>query len=82
MKLKEEIIFEELEDEGYLYNTENDNLFSLNPTGRLILHLIKEGKEISEIKGSIIEKFEVDEKTAEKDLNEFVDSLKKQNFVN
>ena len=46
MKLKEDAIFEELEDEGYLYDSENDKLFSLNETGRLILRLLKDNQDL------------------------------------
>ena len=81
MKLKEDAIFEELEDEGYLYDSGNDKLFSLNETGRLIVRLIQDNKNVPEIKDKIIEEFKVDESTANKDLNEFLDVLKTQGFL-
>jgi hypothetical protein len=81
MKLKKEAIFEQLEDEGYLYNSENDNLFSLNASGILIMNLIKDNKDVSEIQKKLVEEFDVDDKIASQDLNEFIDSLKKQGFL-
>ena len=77
MKLKKDIIFEQIEDEGFLYDTEKDSLFSLNDVGRFIVDLINKGKGKEEILKDIVKEYDVNKERAEKDLNEFLGTLKR-----
>ncbi len=81
MKLKDEIIFEQIEDEGFLYDTEKDKLFSLNDVGRFIVDLIAKKKSKDDVLKKLTSEYDVSIEQAEKDLDEFLDELNKQGFL-
>lgn len=51
-------------------------LISANEVGAFIWHQLENGKEIDAIVAAILDEFDVDEESARKDTEEFIDSLK------
>jgi len=62
-------------DSGFIFNPNNGDSFTLNPIGLKIFQLIKEGKSESEIKEVVLEEYNVDAITLEKDIYDFSKSL-------
>lgn len=73
MQITEEI---KISDNGFVFNSKTGDSFSLNPIGLDIIKLIELGKEFDEIKSSVLDKYDIDDLTFEKDFFEFVALLK------
>lgn len=56
-------------------------IFTTNSMGGLIINLIKENNDIFQIQNYIIEKFDVDIKIAEEDVNKFLKKLVEQGII-
>lgn len=56
-------------------------IFTTNSMGGLIINLIKENNDIFQIQNYIIEKFDVDKKIAEEDVNKFLKKLVEQGII-
>lgn len=74
MKIKKNIA---LSDSGFIFNPSSGDSFSTNPIGVEILKMLKEGKSTEEISKSILNSYQVDEATIEKDLYDFFKMLEK-----
>lgn len=84
IKRQNSVVFTDLDDgSGVLLHLENKFYYSLNPTGSFIWKLLEEKEELSEdsILEAVIDNFEVDEKEARKDVEEFLNDLIKEGLV-
>ncbi len=72
MKIRKNIA---ISDEGLVFNPVTGESFSVNPIGIRIISLMKEGKSRTEIKKALHEEYDIDEKTLEKDLDDFTGML-------
>ena len=72
MKIKKNIA---LSDSGFIFNPSTGESFSVNPIGAEILKMLKEGKEKDDIKEIILEKYQTDDATFERDYYDFVNIL-------
>lgn len=62
-------------ENGFIFNPATGDSFSVNPVGLDIINLIRAGKSEAEIIKSLMEDYEVDSSTAEKDLMDFANVL-------
>ena len=62
-------------ENGFIFNPATGDSFSVNPVGLDIINLIREGKNEAEIIKSLVETYEIDSSTAEKDLLDFANVL-------
>lgn len=74
MKIKRNIA---LSDSGFIFDPSTGDSFSTNPIGLELIQLLKNGKSREEIGELILEKYEVDRTTFEKDLYDFISLLSK-----
>jgi len=65
-----------LSENGFLFNAINGNTYTLNKTGKLILHNIIKLSPIDIIVNELIEQFDVPHETAQKDVDDFIRHLK------
>jgi hypothetical protein len=70
-----------LSENGFVFNPSTGDSFTLNNTGKDVLFLIKEGKNINQIKDLMIEKYDVDKITLERYLDDFVNDLSVNNLL-
>jgi hypothetical protein len=73
MKIKKNIA---ISDAGLVFNPVNGESFSVNPIGTEILNLIREGKPADKIPAIILQRYNTDKDTVEKDLQDFIGILK------
>lgn len=66
---------------GFIFNPATGDSYSSNPIAADIIQLMKENKSLNEIKKVLLEKYDVDKLTLEKDLDEFVYLLKENNLL-
>ena len=70
-----------LSDSGFVFDPSSGDSFSTNPIGLEIIPLMKEGREVEEIKEVLLKKYMTDATTLEKDIYDFVKMLTKLSIV-
>jgi hypothetical protein len=72
------IITEEIKisDNGFVFNSRTGDSFNLNPIGLDMIKLIEANKDFEDIKDYILQKYDIDDLTFEKDFYEFCAMLK------
>jgi len=65
-----------LNDEGFIFDPETGNSYTVNKTGLFVIKLLKEGKSEEEIIKALTEHFEVSEDEAKRDLLDFIEQLR------
>ncbi|HPT32083.1 MAG TPA: PqqD family protein [Prolixibacteraceae bacterium] len=72
MKIKSTVA---ISDNGFLFDPTTGDSYTTNPVAREIIFLMKENLQADQIKSAILEKYEVDELTLEKNLIDFYSML-------
>ncbi len=70
-----------LSDSGFVFNPSTGDSFSTNPIGLEIIRLLKEGKEMDQVKASLLKQYATDEPTLEKDCYDFANMLIKLKLI-
>ena len=70
-----------INDEGFIFDPETGNSFTVNRTGLFVIKLLKEGKNEEEIVKALTEEFETDEDEAKRDLVDFLEQLRLYGLV-
>ena len=78
MKLRKNVAVSEA---GLLFNPVTGESFSVNPIGVEILKLIREDKPVDQIGNVILEKYNTEKATFEKDYHDFVGILYNHNLI-
>ncbi len=66
---------------GFVFNPATGDSYSSNPIAAEIIQLMKESRSLNEIKKTLLEKYDVDKLTIEKDIDDFVSLLKENNLL-
>lgn len=72
MKIRNNIA---VSDSGFLFDPATGDSFSLNPIGLEILRMLKADKDQEAIIGYLLDNYQTDETTAEKDYYDFIRML-------
>lgn len=78
MNIKSDIA---LSDSGFVFNPASGESYTVNPIGVEIIQLLKEGKSIQEVCELILENYNTDLTTIDKDLNDFIVMLKQYSLI-
>jgi len=78
MKITEEV---KISDNGFVFNSKTGDSFSLNPFGLELIKYIQAEKDFENLKKEMLEKFDVDDLTFEKDFYEFCALLKHHQLI-
>jgi len=70
-----------ISENGFVFNPTTGESFTVNPMGIEIIDLLKQHKPEPEIKKHILNKFNVDSTTVEKDFYDFIQMLKASNLL-
>ena len=70
-----------LSENGFVFNPTTGDSFTMNNTGKEVIMLIKEGKNINQITELMMEKYDVDHNTLERYLSDFVNDLSVNNLM-
>jgi len=70
-----------LSDNGFVFNPSTGDSFTMNATGKEVIMLIKEGKNINQIADLMVDKYDVDKMTLERYLLDFVNDLGANNLL-
>ena len=64
-----------LSDTGFVFNPSTGDSFSVNPIGLEVLRMLKDNKEEEEIRKHLMETYQADSETIEKDYYDFIKAL-------
>lgn len=78
MKITEEI---KISDNGFVFNSKTGDSFNLNPLGLELIKQIALDIDFENIRDEILEKYDVDDLTVEKDYYEFYALLKHHHII-
>lgn len=78
IKITEEI---KISDNGFVFNSKTGDSFNLNPIGLELIKQIAEDKDFESIRDVILERYDVDDLTIEKDYYEFYAMLKHHQII-
>lgn len=70
-----------ISENGFLFMPNSGETFTVNEIGSKIMMLLKEGKNENEIIEQLLEEYDVDRTTLEKDMNDFLSQLKNYRVV-
>lgn len=70
-----------MSDSGFIFNPSTGDSFSTNPIGLEIIQMLKEEKSKEEMRKTILQKYQVDEATFEKDFYDFVSMLHQTQII-
>lgn len=73
MKIRKNIAVSE---NGFIFNPLTGDSFSVNETGAFILQKIQDGESEQTILQNLMDEYDLDTYTAERDLNDFLSMLK------
>lgn len=71
----------DIDGESVIMDLATGNYSSFNPVGSLIWNELHEGNGFSQVLESILDRFEVDEEVAQKELLEFLDLLFEKKLI-
>ncbi len=78
MKIKKNIA---TSDSGFIFNPSTGDSFSANPVAAEIILLLKEGKSSKSVKETILDKYDVDATSLEKDFDDLIGQLRDSNLL-
>lgn len=70
-----------ISENGFIFNPTTGESFTVNPIGVEIINFLKENKAEAEIKKQLLEKYNTDSTTIEKDFYDFVQMLKSSGLL-
>jgi len=70
-----------LSENGFVFNPSTGDSFTLNNSGKEVLMMIKEGKNLTQIADMMIAKYDADRITIERYLEDFVNDLSVNNLM-
>lgn len=84
MKIKEGYLLKEVAGSHIVVPVSDLNfegLINLNETGAMLWAKIENGAERDELVGALVSEYEVDQITASKDVDAFIEILRKENLI-
>ncbi len=66
---------------GFVFNPATGDSYSTNPVAASILKLMREGRSPGEIKKTLADTYDADADTIEKDLQDFISTLKEYQLL-
>lgn len=70
-----------ISETGFIFNPETGESYTTNPIGFEVISLLREGKNLEDIKQTLMEVYDVDEDTFKKDYFDFMKMLEHHQLV-
>lgn len=81
IKVKPDVLLEELENEAVLLCITNEHYFGLDEVGLKFWTLLDEHKNSNLVVQALLVEYDIDENTAKQDLESFIKKLEQANLV-
>lgn len=63
-------------ESGFLFLASTGETFTVNAIGREVFMMMKEGKPLDAVKARLLDEYDVDRKTLDRDVDDFISQLK------
>jgi len=70
-----------LSDTGFVFNPSTGDSYSVNPIGLNVLEDLQAGKSETEIKSNLLNLYQIDKETIEKDVYDFLKMIEQFNLL-
>ena len=70
-----------IEREVAILNLKNDTYYGLDRVGAYVWELVQEPKSVAEIRGAMLEKYEIDEARCERELLDLLGELQSEGLI-
>lgn len=80
-KINTKVISKEIDEQIFILDANEGKLRSLNPVASLIWIQLKKPKSLAQLVDKILEEFDVEEKTAHRDAQEFLRKYLKKGLI-
>jgi hypothetical protein len=70
-----------LNDHGFAFDPTGGESYQLSATGLRIVRLLQQGTDREAVLGHVLEEFEVDQRTASRDVADFMNSLEQLGWI-
>jgi len=70
-----------LSDTGFVFNPSTGDSYSVNPIGLNVLRDLQAGKSETEIKSNLLNLYQIDKETIEKDVYDFLKMIEQFNLL-
>lgn len=81
ISVTKEAVHCDVEDEVVILGLKDGVYYGLNPVGAFIWNLIQEPKTVAEIRGAVLEEYDVEKEVCEKDLMELLTELSDKGLI-
>ena len=86
MKIKSGYVLREVVDVFVIIGTDSETyspneMMSLNAAGAFLWNILKDGADVQELVTRLMQEYEVDEKTAAKDVDVFLGQLREKDLI-
>jgi hypothetical protein len=81
VRIQEDVLFQELQGEAVLLNLKTGVYLGLNQLGTRIWQLLQENGDLNQVRGAILQEYDVTEEKCEQDLLELVRQMEKQGLL-
>lgn len=79
--IPDSLFLQQVDDETILLDTNTQEYFALNELGTLIWDVLSFRQDLNAVKDAVLEKYDVDESTAQKDILAFMEMLLEKGLV-
>lgn len=80
-RIHPDLSFRIIDGEAVILQVATTTYYSLNPTGTVLWELLRDGATRDEMVGRLLETFDVDRPTAERDVDALLEDLARENLV-
>jgi len=81
VKIDSTVFAKEVDSEMVIFNANTEHYFGLDEVGTTIWNYIEQSRDLKVVLNSMLEKYDADKSTLEKDLNKFIKELEKSGLV-
>ena len=81
VKIDSTVFAKEVDSEMVIFNANTEHYFGLDEVGTTIWNYIEQSSDLKVVLNSMLEKYDADKSTLEKDLNKFIKELEKSGLV-
>lgn len=79
--IPDSLFLQQVDDETILLDTNTQEYFALNELGTLIWDVLSFRQDLNAVKDAVLEKYDVDESTAQKDILAFMEMLLEKKLI-
>jgi len=70
-----------INEEGFAFDPRTGNTYNISGVGLLVVNALKAGTQTAQVVDAIVERYDVDRRTADRDLEGFLNELERNRLI-